>query len=425
MRSASATGKSARPSFCACLTCHVTLYCCRCCCCTPLVPGGWEMDRPLMPYELDVAIRDSLLGSVPGPDDMLNEFLHRLEPVARGTLRTMIHNSFANGSLPGSWNTVDNIRISKPVKDPCRPESSRPIKSLSVLLKLTEGMIHRRLSALLPHHPRQFGFAPPRSASDVATLAIGKITRGLNEFSTVEYARPGGDAPARHPRRHRSFVVSTDISTVFDTTDHEKLFGMLDRLPRLGLEPNAGHTTTCGAAMLGYALANSTPGNNSPQPWHRKAASLDTNSSSTVWMMCCTAWTASILPPHSFTLMPSHLLPQVRKSMHLLRQCNLPCHLQQHGLPSKTSKSTSLRTKLLYSTSLHTHCLARTRSISILLAGTCVFSHAQCACWTQRLIAFLILARTPPPLQSRPCYAAISRVWSHGLVRPITPCDPF
>ncbi|PWU99580.1 hypothetical protein C3747_218g25 [Trypanosoma cruzi] len=68
--------------------------------CTPLVPGGWEMDRPFPPYELDVTIRDSSLGSAPGPDDMLNEFLHRLGPVARGTLRTMIHNSFANGSLP-------------------------------------------------------------------------------------------------------------------------------------------------------------------------------------------------------------------------------------------------------------------------------------------------------------------------------------
>ncbi|RNC50922.1 hypothetical protein TcCL_ESM12011, partial [Trypanosoma cruzi] len=30
-------------------TCHVTLYC-RCCCCTSLVPGGWEMDRPLTQY---------------------------------------------------------------------------------------------------------------------------------------------------------------------------------------------------------------------------------------------------------------------------------------------------------------------------------------------------------------------------------------
>ncbi|PWV12282.1 hypothetical protein C3747_52g54 [Trypanosoma cruzi] len=81
------------------------------CCCTPLVPGDWEMDRPLTPYELDVAIRDSSLGSAPGHDDMLNEFLHRLRSVACGTLRTMIHNSFANGSPPGSWKMGDAIPI--------------------------------------------------------------------------------------------------------------------------------------------------------------------------------------------------------------------------------------------------------------------------------------------------------------------------
>ncbi|PWV17688.1 hypothetical protein C3747_17g485 [Trypanosoma cruzi] len=154
MRPASATGKSARPSFFA--VSRATLPCTAAAARrTPLPPGDWEMDRPLTPYELDVTIRDSSLGSAPGPDDMLNEFLHRLGPVARGTLRTMIHNPFANGSLPGSWKMGDTIPIPKPGKGPCRPESYRPI-TLSALPQLTEGMIHRRLSALLPHHPRQF-----------------------------------------------------------------------------------------------------------------------------------------------------------------------------------------------------------------------------------------------------------------------------
>ncbi|RNC39552.1 hypothetical protein TcCL_NonESM11079, partial [Trypanosoma cruzi] len=97
---------------------------------------------------------------------------------------------------PGKWET---LFLSQPGKDPCRPESHRPITLLSALLKLIERMIHRRLSALLPHHPREFGFAPPRSTSYVATLVIDKITRGLNEFGTVEYARPGGDAPTTTP----------------------------------------------------------------------------------------------------------------------------------------------------------------------------------------------------------------------------------
>ncbi|KAF8305721.1 hypothetical protein TcBrA4_0039390 [Trypanosoma cruzi] len=110
LRSASATGKSACSSFCA-VSRAIPPYTAAAARCTPLVPGGWEMDRSFPPYVLDVAIRDSLLGSAPGAGDVLNEFPHRLVPIARGTLGTMIHNSFANGSLPGSWNTVDTIPI--------------------------------------------------------------------------------------------------------------------------------------------------------------------------------------------------------------------------------------------------------------------------------------------------------------------------
>ncbi|KAF8297121.1 hypothetical protein TcYC6_0082580 [Trypanosoma cruzi] len=178
MRPASATGKSACPSFCA-VSRAIPPYTAAAARRTPLNSGDWEMDRPFPPYELDVAIRDSLRGSAPGPDNMLNEFPHRLGPVARGTLRTMIHNSFANGSLPGSWKMGDAIPIPKPGKDPCRPESHRPITPLSVLPKLTEGMIHRRLSALLPHHPRQIGFTPSRSTSDVVKLVIDKLLMDL------------------------------------------------------------------------------------------------------------------------------------------------------------------------------------------------------------------------------------------------------
>ncbi|EKF30697.1 hypothetical protein MOQ_005487 [Trypanosoma cruzi marinkellei] len=91
--------------------------------------GGWEMDRPLTPYELEMTVRDASLGSAPGSDNMLNEFLHRLGPVARGTLRTMIHNSFANGSLPGSWEngghysysqTLEGIHAAQRVTDTSR-----------------------------------------------------------------------------------------------------------------------------------------------------------------------------------------------------------------------------------------------------------------------------------------------------------------
>ncbi|EKF28585.1 hypothetical protein MOQ_007663 [Trypanosoma cruzi marinkellei] len=92
---------------------------------TPLPSGGWEMDRPLTPYEIDLALRDASLGSAPDSDDMLNEFRHRIGPVARGTLRTMIHNSFANGSLPGSWENGGYYSYSQTRKGSMPPRESQ------------------------------------------------------------------------------------------------------------------------------------------------------------------------------------------------------------------------------------------------------------------------------------------------------------
>ncbi|KAF8296322.1 hypothetical protein TcBrA4_0068480 [Trypanosoma cruzi] len=88
---------------------------------TPLPAGDREMERPFTPYELDVAVCDSSLGSAAGPDNMLNEFPHRLGPVCVRQNRTMIHNSLANGSLHGSWNTVDTISFPNPGRS-MRPE---------------------------------------------------------------------------------------------------------------------------------------------------------------------------------------------------------------------------------------------------------------------------------------------------------------
>ncbi|EKG00544.1 hypothetical protein TCSYLVIO_008504 [Trypanosoma cruzi] len=93
----------------------------------------------------------------------------------------------------------------------------------------------------------------------------------------------------------------------------------------------------------------------------------------------------------------------------------------EHNLKINVDK----REAALFHISSHTHGLKRTWPISFLAMGTYVFSPAQCACWTPRSIDFLILLRTLPPLQSRPCQAATNCDRSHRLVRPITIRNPF
>ncbi|ORC93695.1 uncharacterized protein TM35_000015720 [Trypanosoma theileri] len=137
------------------------------------------MDCPYTPYELDLAIHDAPLGTAPGPDGIMNDFLHHLGPVARNMLRRMINTSFASGELPPQWKIGVTAPIPKPGKDPSRTDSYRPVTLLSVLLKVAERMVHRCLTALFPHHRRQFGFMALRCTTDVVTLMLDQITRGL------------------------------------------------------------------------------------------------------------------------------------------------------------------------------------------------------------------------------------------------------
>ncbi|RNC46989.1 hypothetical protein TcCL_NonESM03118, partial [Trypanosoma cruzi] len=145
--------------------------------CTPLVPGGWEMDRPFPPHELDVTIRDSLLGSAPGPGDMLNEFLHRLGPVAHGTLRTMIHNSLENGSLPGSLKNRGQYSHSQAWEGSMPP---RELQTYQVTLCFTK--VSRRNDS-----PPSVGViaAPPTSTSDLHLRVLHRTWRHLSSIKLL------------------------------------------------------------------------------------------------------------------------------------------------------------------------------------------------------------------------------------------------
>ncbi|RNC35542.1 hypothetical protein TcCL_Unassigned01574 [Trypanosoma cruzi] len=55
--------------------------------------------------------------------------------------------------------------------------------------------------------------------------------------------------------------------------------------------------------------------------------------------------------------------------MHVLRRCDPPCPLYRNGLPDTASKSTSIRAKLLYSTSLHTHALSDEEMVDLHLGN--------------------------------------------------------
>ncbi|KAF8278772.1 hypothetical protein TcBrA4_0105660 [Trypanosoma cruzi] len=223
----------------------------------------------------------------------------------------------------------DAIPIPKPGKDPCRPESHRPITLLSVLLKLAEGMIHRRLSALLPHHPRQLRICTSASCVGRGGTCYRQITRGLNEFGIVEYERPGERRP---PRLSPSLVVSIDFPTAFDTTDHGNLFCMLDGLPA----PWPRTKRWLHNYLRGRYVVVCTREQHSRKQLASAGAPQGGVPGPQLSLYCVDDLPAppgqhSILPPHSCTLDEPHFLPQVRTSMPVLRQCDRSCLLWPHG----------------------------------------------------------------------------------------------
>ncbi|RNC51548.1 hypothetical protein TcCL_ESM11325, partial [Trypanosoma cruzi] len=59
-------------------------------------------------------------------------------------------------------------------------ESRRPLTLLCVLLGVSEGLIHRRLSALLAHRRCQPVSTPRRAASELVTPVSDEAARGLS-----------------------------------------------------------------------------------------------------------------------------------------------------------------------------------------------------------------------------------------------------
>ncbi|KAF8296837.1 hypothetical protein TcYC6_0085270 [Trypanosoma cruzi] len=150
---------------------------------------------PFALYALELSFRDSSLVLAPGPGGVLNALLRHLVPAARCSLRTMSSASLADGGLRSSWATGDTTRTRRHGKNACRTESCRPLPLLSVVLGVSEGLVHRRLSALLARHRRQPLSTPRRTVSDVVTPVRDKTARGLSERIAVECERRRGGVP--------------------------------------------------------------------------------------------------------------------------------------------------------------------------------------------------------------------------------------
>ena len=174
--------------------------------------------------EVDAALQELQLGKAAGPDELYAEQLRRLGPAGRDLLRAVVCRSLESATVPSGWREAHIIPLAKPETDPASVDSYRPIALTSVVAKLAERVVLRRL--LHSVEPRltdaQSGFRPRRGTSDEIARLFDTVHRNL---CTI---RDGGRVA------NRAVAVFVDFSKAFDMVDHAVL---IRQLCAFGVDP--------------------------------------------------------------------------------------------------------------------------------------------------------------------------------------------
>ena len=141
---------------------------------------------------------------------------HLPEPFQYQLLQ-LINLIWSTSSIPSSWQHATLTPILKPSQNPCDPSSYRPISLLDAISKVVTRMVSCRLRSFLNDNsclsPRQSGFRPLHSTTDVAMRLVSSIKSALDND---EY----------------TLALFFDIQKAYDTVWHN---GLLFKLRSLGV----------------------------------------------------------------------------------------------------------------------------------------------------------------------------------------------
>ena len=184
------------------------------------------MERPFTEGELTNAIRRAQAGKAPGLDQVANEFIHHMGPVARRSLLRLINASWAQGVVPSGWRDAEMVPVYKgDGKDPNVRKSYRPISLTSNLAKVMERMVTERLRYHLEGRgtgrarlsPEQAGYRTARSSEEQCCRIAASVHDGLVEGEHV-------------------LLIAVDASQAFDRMVKDRLY---EKMARLGIAPAA------------------------------------------------------------------------------------------------------------------------------------------------------------------------------------------
>ncbi|HBK71542.1 MAG TPA: hypothetical protein DDZ39_07810, partial [Flavobacteriaceae bacterium] len=166
-------------------------------------------------YELEHSIKTFAANKAPGEDLIFGHMVKHIGTKAKSMLLDIINMSWKCGKLPTIWKTSAIIPILKPNKAAKDCSSYRPIALTSILCKIMEKMIHRRLYEWLKKYGKldnfQTAYQSQLGTEDQLFSLTQSIIDGFQE-------------------RKKTSAVFLDMSAAFDTVWRQKLINISHKL---------------------------------------------------------------------------------------------------------------------------------------------------------------------------------------------------
>lgn len=175
-----------------------------------------DLDTPFTLGELHAAIKQGRSDSAPGHDGITWKMLRNLSEETEMALLEVINKQWSEGIVPDHMRLSIINPIPKPGKDSTKIANLRPISLTPTICKLTERMIHTRITHYIEYrkpglHPSQAGFRPNMGTHSNLWL----LRRVLNRNS-----RSGPP----------DYILAVDMRKAFDNVKQDQILSNLARI---------------------------------------------------------------------------------------------------------------------------------------------------------------------------------------------------
>ncbi|PWU88519.1 hypothetical protein C4B63_72g29 [Trypanosoma cruzi] len=189
------------------------------------------LDAPFNRTELLAALRNTPYGKAPGPDEVYSEALRHISSKGLRFLLRCINHSWTTGTIPVEWRRATIVPLLKPGKSPELLVSYRPISLTSIVSKVAEKMVLKRLLWVWTPHPHQYAYRSMRTTTMQLAHLIHEVEHNRNHYFQVSLPKKSGIGNQLHYRPHRTLLVLVDFSKAFDSIDHRVLSRLLANIP--------------------------------------------------------------------------------------------------------------------------------------------------------------------------------------------------